>query len=170
MEVNENKHIIFTLFYLSTFEIMYEIINIPVSDINRVVLFICCWKVQHGDFNFQIIPVIMCLTFTIAILSFGDLTFIPVIMIEEFLRSPTVGNNSAVSVEARQPKYWTLLLQCCCWCRCYCYCYSLLLLFAWIALSSLLWDGEDGSVANWVPVANCSRTSSEKQNENVSWE
>ena len=119
-----------------------------------------------------IIPV-MCLTFN-SNTELGPFfrhtaLFVPVIviMIEEFLRSPTVGNNSAVSVEARQPKYWTLLLRCCC---CYCYCYSLLLLFAWIALSSLLWDGEDGSVANWVPVANCSRTSSEKQNENVSWE
>ena len=36
----------------------------------------------------------MCLTFTIAILSFGDLTVVLVIMIEEFLGSPMVGNRA----------------------------------------------------------------------------
>ena len=91
-----------------------------------------------------IIPV-MCLTFTIAILmSFGDLTFVPAQILD-----------TTTTVLLLVPLLLLLLLP-----------------SAVVCLDSFsLWrDGEDGSVANWVPVANCSRTSSEKQNENVSWE
>ena len=78
-----------------------------------------------------------------------------------------VGNNSAVRGQTAQilDTTTTVLLL-----------VPLLLLLllpsAVVCLDSFsLWrDGEDGSVANWVPAANCSRTSSEKQNENISWE